>query len=270
MKKFLVFVLLVIISGTIALVIGLKTSEKVETEDIIIKLGLKTPIKILQLSDFHYPKNIIPQDETFSLIKTAEPDMVVMTGDIFDASVKQDKIRELSPFLKNISSHYPCFFVIGNHEIGSKYLDNILEVVSQSGITVLSNGATTISLNGVTVELLGLTDSYAFTTDNIRKPHKQAADFRILLSHRPEKFESYALATDDIKPQIVFAGHAHGGMVRLGNQGFYAPHQGFFPRYTSGLYENNGVYMVVSRGLGVSGANFRVFNRIHIPIVTVT
>ena len=46
---------------------------------------------------------------------------------------------------------------------------------------------------------------------------------------------------------LVVAGHAHGGQIRIGNQGLYAPGQGLFPRYTRGLADGR---MIISAGAG--------------------
>ena len=70
--------------------------------------------------------------------------------------------------------------------------------------------------------------------------------FNLVLSHRPEKFEEYA----ETKADLVLCGHAHGGQIRIGKISLYAPEQGSFPKYTSGMYEKNGTKMFVSSGLG--------------------
>jgi predicted MPP superfamily phosphohydrolase len=68
---------------------------------------------------------------------------------------------------------------------------------------------------------------------------------------------------------LVLTGHAHGGQFRLPLiGGLYAPHQGVFPKYTSGLYKKNSTGMVVSRGLGNSGFPLRLFNRPELVIIT--
>ena len=45
------------------------------------------------------------------------------------------------------------------------------------------------------------------------------------------------------------AGHAHGGQWRFFGRGIYAPGQGLFPKYTSGLYREGGEILAVSRGM---------------------
>ena len=88
--------------------------------------------------------------------------------------------------------------------------------------------------------------------------------FTVLLSHRPELFEEYA----ESGVNLVIAGHAHGGQFRLPFVGgLFAPNQGFFPRYDSGLYEKNNTKMVVSRGLGNSAVPIRFNNRPEIVVI---
>ena len=66
--------------------------------------------------------------------------------------------------------------------------------------------------------------------------------FNILLSHRPELFDDYCSYGID----VVFSGHAHGGQWRIFGMGAYAPHQGIFPKYTSGaIYENVPIFVAL-------------------------
>ena len=65
----------------------------------------------------------------------------------------------------------------------------------------------------------------------------------ILLCHHPEYYDRYIRA---FSVDLTLAGHAHGGQWRLFGQGLFAPGQGLFPRYTSGLYEDR---LLVSRGM---------------------
>ena len=88
----------------------------------------------------------------------------------------------------------------------------------------------------------------------------------ILLSHRPEYAELYALCGFD----LAISGHAHGGQVRfpLFLNGLYAPNQGWFPQYAGGVYTIGDTHMIVSRGLMIDDLP-RVFNPPELVIVTI-
>ena len=91
-------------------------------------------------------------------------------------------------------------------------------------------------------------------------------DYTILLSHRPELFETYVNCGVD----LVFSGHAHGGQFRLPFiGGLVAPNQGLFPQYDSGLYTKGDTNMIVSRGLGNSIIPIRFNNRPEIVLLKI-
>ena len=77
----------------------------------------------------------------------------------------------------------------------------------------------------------------------------------------------FVTAKLDIK---VREGKKTGGQIVIPffRQGIFAPHQGFFPKYTEGMHEKDGTVMIVSRGLGNSSFPFRIFNRPELIEVT--
>lgn len=81
--------------------------------------------------------------------------------------------------------------------------------------------------------------------------------YTVVLSHRPEYFEDYVKYDAD----LILTGHAHGGQMRLpGVGGLYAPGQGWFPKYTEGVYMADETTMIIGRGIGDSTEFPRVFN----------
>ena len=94
---------------------------------------------------------------------------------------------------------------------------------------------------------------------------RSTADFKILLSHRPELLDLYSAQAVD----VVFSGHAHGGQFRLPFiGGLGAPNQGFFPKLTSGRHDKDETTLYISRGLGNSIIPIRLFNRPELIVVT--
>ena len=88
--------------------------------------------------------------------------------------------------------------------------------------------------------------------------------FTILLSHRPELFDTYV----DCEIDLVLSGHAHGGQFRIPFVGgVVAPNQGFFPKFDAGIYTEENTNMLVSRGIGNSIIPVRVNNRPEVILI---
>lgn len=228
--------------------------------------------KIIQVSDLH--NKLFGRNQEF-LIKTIveeNPDIVVITGDIYYSYKK--KISNSMVFLKQISKMYPVYFVTGNHEQRDKKWDKHKQIIESFGVKMMDNKSERIYKDGEFIQIYGLKDPsfymravrYEVFEQKLQKLKKQLDDKRlaILLSHRPERFEIYARNDVD----LVFCGHAHGGQVRLGNQGIISPGEGFLPKYTGGVYEKDESTMILSRGLGRTIFTTRLFNKPDIVSVT--
>ena len=99
-----------------------------------------------------------------------------------------------------------------------------------------------------------------FAEPQFKKFSRNAGEFRLLLSHRPEFLTLYSKYGFD----LVFSGHAHGGQICVPGllpNGLNAPGQGWFPKYTRGAHKLGETTMIVSRGLGPSVIPTRLFNR---------
>ena len=171
--------------------------------------------------------------------------------------------------MRTLVTYAPVYFVSGNHEHQSGEWEILEEALVEAGVTVLNNGKSVIERNGDTITLLGLADKKANRHYDLLLHSLMAGQedsFNILLSHRPELFETYVHEGLD----LVFTGHAHGGQIVIPffRQGIFAPHQGFFPKYTEGMHEKDGTVMIISRGLGNSSFPFRIFNRPELIEVT--
>ncbi|MBW3494050.1 MULTISPECIES: metallophosphoesterase [Bacillus] len=229
--------------------------------------------KILQISDLHNKKFGDNQDVLIQKVKSINPDIIAITGDLidsksYDAEMSMQVIRELV-------KEYPVYFVTGNHEKWSGKYNSLEKKLKKQHVTVLRNEHVIIQKGGHEINLLGIDDP-EFNTGDIdegsivkdaivkAKIETQPDRYNVLLSHRPEFLEEYA----EEKVDLVLSGHAHGGQVRLPFiGGLVAPNQGILPKYTAGLYEQQNTSMIVSRGLGNSIIPQRVFNRPEIVVV---
>lgn len=252
----------------LCLPIGIFTSKGLDTVNYSINIGNGGfGIKIVQISDLHYPRNGIPLQTVIKQTQQAAPDLIFFTGDIVDSDADSSDITALEPFVQSIASIAPVFAISGNHELDLKHLRQYKALLKTNNITFLSNTAAQVTVNSCDIGIVGLEDNakYEKAKTGIQKLDKGIPI--ILLAHRPEKWHSY-LNQQIATPAVTFSGHAHGGQIRLFGKGVFSHGDGLFPKYTSGVYSKNNSYMVVSRGLGDSNMPLRAFNKYHLPIVT--
>ena len=222
--------------------------------------------RIAQVSDLHNWEFGEGNRKLLAALEQAEPDIIVMTGDLVDSRRTKPDIS--LAFAQEAVKIAPCYYVTGNHEARIDHI-GFPEQLKTLGVTVLRNEAVTLERNGDTITLLG-EDDPTFEVDymtgdcgpvlraSLEALQEKRQGYTILLSHRPEWFELYR----DFGMDLVFSGHAHGGQFRLpGVGGIIAPNQGFFPEYDGGSYQDGDTTMVVSRGLGPSIIPLRINNR---------
>lgn len=235
-------------------------------------------LKIVQISDLHSKMFGENQYKLVSKIKKAKPEIILITGDIVDSK----NYRELPGLMliDELIGIAPIYYVTGNHEFWSGKFSSLEKKLQERGVRILRSTKDTFERNGSKFEIMGVDDPAArnshqysddggILSDELQNALKgtEQEDFKLLLSHRPELVSIYAKHNID----IIFAGHAHGGQIRLpGVGGLIAPDQGLFPKYTSGKYNEGKSVMIVSRGLGNSIIPQRLFNRPEIVVVKLT
>lgn len=265
-----ILILLVVGALLLSVPLGIADSKRLETEHIVINAGSSnTTIKVAHISDIHYPRFGISPDTVLEEIKSESPDLLFLTGDIFDESANEEEIRELGGFLSELAKIGQTYAVTGNHEVAFRHMRLYRKTLEEKGIVLLENACIVTEISGKKIVIAGLNDNNAYESlqTELATSDKDAPVF--LLAHRPEKWEEY-LSTNGIrKPLITFAGHAHGGQIRLFGRGVLSHGEGLFPKNTDGLYQKDKSAMMVSRGLGDSNFPLRFYNPYHLPIVTI-
>lgn len=223
-------------------------------------------LTIAQISDFHNTRSAVIRTKLIGALKSTKPDIIVITGDFIDY-YRTDEAVSMS-FLREIISVAPIYYVTGNHEARVSSYPHFSQRLKSMGVTLLDNKKIKLKKGGSCIELLGLEDPYFYYiedkntcrqkfSDNLSALSCNDNDYKILLSHRPERFEMYS----KYGINLVFSGHAHGGQfVVPGVGGLFAPGQGFLPKYSIGLYKKQDTKMIVSRGIGNSSFPLRINN----------
>lgn len=211
--------------------------------------------RVAVVADVHLPDLLVSQSRLVGCLRMQKPDAIFLPGDLTNSYTDFDAagLRRLAGALVEIA---PCFAVPGNHEWRLDREPAYRKILTACGVQYLCDSYADWHHKGGVLRLYGMGRRHP-------KPLEVSGQPGIVLAHRPEYMPYYKEAGWN----IVVCGHAHGGHARAGNASLYAPDQGFFPKYTHGIYEERNTRMVVSRGLGNSSIPWRVNNPPHLPIL---
>ena len=220
--------------------------------------------------------------ETIEALKKIAPDYILAPGDIFEHlnGENTEKNKAGYELLRACSQIAPTFFAPGNHEVGGirswsrkwkfctgqgkGYADRDMKLLSKTGAIFLDDDF--VTYEGMAFGGLG--------TGLINEDGKPEMSFlddfcafegnKILLCHHPEYYKKYLSAREI---DLIVSGHAHGGQWRFFGRGVFAPGQGLFPKYTSGVHEGR---LVISKGLKKGRKIPRIFNSPEVVKIVVT
>lgn len=245
----------------------------IEIEHIDIKLKDMPEhfngLKIAHISDVHIPNNAFNLEKLINILKREKPDIIAISGDLIYKYKKIDEVQ-LGTFCNSLSNIARTYAVTGNHEIWSESVEQWNEILKANNVIIVDNKIEIFENNKSAVAIIGLEEGCLYSEENYSYKDFELSIPKILLAHRPERFDKYCSSSIDIRPDLVLSGHAHGGQFRIPllNKAIYAPDQGFFPKFSSGLYTSyNGIQMVISRGLSNSIFPVRIHNKVHLPII---
>lgn len=240
-------------------------------------------VRIAVVADLHGN----PPDAVLRVLRDDPPDFIAAAGDIgerLDGS-EPEATGNLLRFFKEAVQLAPVVYSYGNHEIGacghfrvSKIslancgtqivLPELLARIRETGVTFLDDAFTDIG----NIRFGGLTSGMVNRENRPRTDWLKGfcagagtdGKYRVLLCHHPEYYEPYLKA---LPIDLILSGHAHGGQWRFFGRGIFAPCQGLFPKYTSGVTDGR---FVISRGTGDHTWIPRLFNPHEVVYVTVT
>ncbi len=217
--------------------------------------------------------------QIISILQNEKPNYILMAGDMLEpldgsADAKNKDAFEIFGLCASIA---PTFYSTGNHEDGGIhsqspkwkvgdgkpriYTDDNIERIKASGVNFLLDSF--VFKDGIAFG--GLASGLILDNNmpNLEFLHEFAhIDApKILLCHHPEYYEKYI---KELPIDLIVSGHAHGGQWRMFGRGIYAPGQGLFPKYTSGVHDGR---FVISRGLNTSCPIPRLFNQREVVII---
>lgn len=219
-------------------------------------------LRVTLLTDIHGRSLGKDSRKLLEAVEASKPDLIAICGDLADEATDR---AMLDPLLTGLADIAPTYFVTGNHEWKRPDRFAVLKQIAACGVTVLRNNYVTMVRDGQTMVLAGADDPNGYR--DMEQPgdflarirQEQGGDpYVLMLYHRNDSLEMWSR----LEPDLVLAGHGHGGVIRLpGIGGLLGVDRHFFPDDAEGLYTRGRTTLAVSRGLG----GVRLWNPSHLP-----
>ncbi|PZD96785.1 metallophosphoesterase [Paenibacillus sambharensis] len=238
-------------------------SPVVRTYDIKMDKGASSldTLNIVMAADTHFGL-LSGKGHAERLVKEVNalnPDLILLPGDLFDDDIQPFLDQNIGETLSGLRAPYGIYATLGNHDKHDGTMQELIEALEQSGITVLYDEA--LSIQGE-LTLVGRKDRI----DPDRLPLNALMDGVdpdkpvILLDHQPYDLDIAEQEGID----LMVSGHTHRGQLFPGSL------------ITDAIYENDWGYLqkgqmhsVVTSGFGFWGPPIRIGTRSEIAHIQI-
>ena len=231
-------------------------------------------LTICHLSDLHIGDFRRVERALARTLSNLEADFCAISGDLLYSAHGFSALGRVISHMKTVHGVYAVF---GNaeHDRWTAGVP-IAEELQKLGIRVLINRGERIRVNGSDVLVAGVDDPYlGFDDPESVLSHAPSASLSILLAHSPDVIRDL----DEHLPDLILAGHTHGGQIRapfLGALWHHSRHPGL--GLSDGYYgqeelsaaagrDMGDTSMYISRGIGGSGIRARFLCRPEVAML---
>ena len=222
-------------------------------------------VRIACLTDVHLGGGVSPAARAaLEVLARERPDVVVLIGDICNG---QDDLPILAGWARQARGTAAAFATLGNWEHAAGIDRGKAErAYGAAGVELLYNSAGRVSVRGATLSVVGIDDPVYGTPDPAEAVKGvRTGDPVVWVLHGPGYVDGIARNRYPV-PAAIFAGHTHGGQIRLPFWTPYTPTGS--GRFVAGWYRDTLAPLYVSRGIGTIQMRARLFCPPELPIFT--
>ena len=230
-------------------------------------------LRIVQISDVH-PRACAAMDHTRipelrEKIAACRPDLLVLTGDIFDEFTAPEELETFCSLFGEIDAPLGKYYVLGNHDLFHHWREpsfgraDLEQGLAKAGVRLLEDTGVMLPCG---VRIVGrkdylYTNGQRFTAAQLI-PGGPDDRYTVWLDHEPRDFKNAAAAGAD----LILSGHTHGGQVwPAGAVGMVAKNERNYGRKNIADHCD----AIVSGGTGTWGYKFRTQGRTEIVYVEI-
>jgi predicted MPP superfamily phosphohydrolase len=261
-------------------------ASSIRTVQYAIRLaGEGDGLRVALISDLHIGSGVGKKHiaKAVNVINRAEPDIVLITGDIFDGNLGTVRdMQGIAAEFRRIRPPLGVFACLGNHDVDRMFpsgngTERIEAFLREAGITLLQDEVASIGNNmyiagrrdarpiGMKAQRKTVAELLAVMFDMTGSQESGRPHTLIVLDHQPTQFPEIEAAGAD----LVLSGHTHRGQLFPANlitKSMYrkmgAAHYGY--------WRGNSLQAVITSGAGYWGPPLRVATNSEVAVIDVT
>ena len=219
-------------------------------------------LRIAHVSDFHV-NNHLPLTyfaDAMKRVAAAKPDLIFMTGDF----VTHPECVDLLPGILSLArGRLGTFGILGNHDYWAGR-DAVAAAVRSAGVTLLGNESERMDMgDGADLMVYGCEEPW--TRSRWQPPTPPAGQLALMLTHTPDNV--YRLSRQGFA--AIFAGHYHGGQIRIPRLGALVVPSNYGRRFDHGHFVLHGTHLFVTAGVGSAEPPLRLWCQPDVFIVDI-
>jgi len=200
-------------------------------------------LRVAHVSDLHLNSHLplAYYEAVMRRVADTQPDLIFFTGDF----VTHAHYIDLLPGVLSLArGRLGAFGILGNHDDWAGR-GNVAAAVRSSGVTLLGNGCAHVEAgNGSSLLVCGCEEPW--TRDRWQAPSLAPGQLALALTHTPDNV--YRLSR--LGFTAIFAGHYHGGQIRIPGLGSLVVPSKYGRRFDRGHFVMRGTHLFVTSGVG--------------------
>ncbi len=208
-------------------------------------------------------------------VNSLKPDLILIGGDMITGS--PEYIGQSAGIMKRLTSQYGVYSCVGDHDNWAyrydtkRSLREVKEKFSAVQIPLLDNQNVIIPVDTAQIFISAVTNTYVEkindkSVDSLIADNE--GDLKIFLTHQPRRrLMDKALAAGY---DIYLCGHTHGGQITFFFPFFNLSVTSIETPFVRGEFDYNGLFVYVTRGLGMSIAPVRYNSSPEITMITLS
>ena len=209
-------------------------------------------VRVAHVSDFHLNSHLPLSyfQEAMRRVAATQPDLLFFTGDFVTYAEFIPLLCEVLPVARG---RLGSFGVLGNHDTWADAAA-VQAAARAAGVCMLGNGSVRIPLND-SASILLAGDEHPWGDGVWRQPERMPGELAFLLTHTPDNIHRPRGTTFD----AVFAGHYHGGQMRVPGIGALVVPSKYGRQYDGSHFVFDRTHLFVTAGVGSAEPPVRIW-----------